>query len=39
MKEQILDILKKENKALSVYEINDLLGLSSSDELKELLKI
>ena len=38
MKEQILDILKKENKALSVYEINDLLGLSSSDELKELLK-
>lgn len=38
MKEQILDILRKENKALSVYEINDLLGLKSSDDLQELLK-
>lgn len=37
MKEQILDILKKENKALSAYEINDLLGLTTSRDLQELL--
>ena len=39
MKDKITDILKKENKALSVYEINDLLELSSSDDLKNLLKV
>lgn len=39
MKDKIIDILKKENKALSVYEINDLLGLISSDDLKNLLKV
>lgn len=38
MKEQILAILKRENKALGVYEINDLLGLKSSNDLQELLK-
>lgn len=38
MKEQILEILKRENKALGVYEINDLLGLKSSNDLQELLK-
>lgn len=38
MKEQILAILKRENKALGVYEINDLLGLKSSEDLQELLK-
>ena len=27
MKDRIIDILKNENKALSVYEINDILGL------------
>ena len=39
MKDKITDILKKENKALSVYEINDLLELSISDDLKNLLKV
>ena len=38
MKDKIIDILKKENKALSVYEINDLLNLSSSEDLQNLLK-
>ena len=38
MKDKIIDILKKENKALTVYEINDLLNLSSSDDLQSLLK-
>ena len=38
MKDKIIDILKKENKALSVYEINDLLNLRSSEDLKGLLK-
>ena len=39
MEEQILDILKKEDKALSVHEINDSLGFTTVDELKELLKV
>ena len=39
MKSCILDILKKENKALSIYEINDLLNLSSSEEFKNLMDI
>ena len=38
MKDKIVEILKKENKALSVYEINDLLNLSSSEDLQKLLK-
>ena len=38
MKDKIVEILKKENKALSVYEINDLLNLSSSEDLQSLLK-
>ena len=38
MKDRIIDILKNENKALSVYEINDLLKLNSSSDLQELLK-
>ena len=37
MKEKILEILKRENKALSIYEINDLLGLTSSNDLQKLL--
>lgn len=39
MKSCILDILKKENKALSIYEINDLLNLSSSEEFKNLMDV
>ena len=38
MKDKIIDILKTNNKALSAYEINDLLNLSSSEDLKGLLK-
>ncbi len=38
MKDKIINILKNENKALSVYEINDLLNFSSSDDLQNLLK-
>ena len=38
MRDKIIEILKSNNKALSVYEINDLLGLNSSDDLQSLLK-
>lgn len=38
MEEKILELLKKSHKALSVNEINDLLGYKTVDELKELLK-
>ena len=38
MEEQILEILKNENKALSVHELEDKLGFTTVDELKELLK-
>lgn len=38
MREQILELLKIEKKALSVTEINDALGFHSVDEFKELLK-
>ena len=38
LEDKILEILKKEKKALSVYEINDALGMTTVDELKELLK-
>ena len=39
MEDKILEILKNSDKALSVNEINDLLGFKTVDELKELLKI
>lgn len=39
MEEKILELLTQDEKALSVYEINDSLGLKSVDELKELLKV
>lgn len=38
MEDRILEILKRENKAYSVHELEDMLGLSSVDDLKELLK-
>lgn len=38
MEEQILDILKQDNRAFTVYELNDALGLKTVDELKDLLK-
>lgn len=38
MQEKILELLAKENKAYSVMEINDALGLTTVDELKKLLK-
>jgi len=39
METQILELLQKEKKALSVNEINDALGFTTVDELKELLKV
>lgn len=38
MEEKILELLKQENKAYDVHEINDYLGFTSVEELKELLK-
>lgn len=38
MREQILELLKKEKKALSVTEINDALSFRTVDEFKALLK-
>lgn len=38
MEEQILDILKQDNRAFTVYELNDALGLKTVEELKDLLK-
>ena len=38
MEEQILDILRKEKRALSVHELELALGLSSVEDLKNLLK-
>lgn len=38
MQEEIKKILKETDKALSIYEINDLLKLKTASELKELLK-
>lgn len=38
MTEEILNIIKKENKALSINEINDLLGFNSVDQLKILIE-
>ncbi len=39
MEEKIIEILKKSDKALSVNELNELLGFTTVEELKELLKI
>ena len=38
LEQKILDLLKKENKALSAFELEDLLGLSK-DEFKDLIKV
>lgn len=38
MREQILELLKKEQRALSVSEINDALNLKTIDDFKDLLK-
>ena len=38
MKEQILELLKRENRAFSIYEINDDLNYKTVDEFKEVLK-
>ncbi|MCM1371103.1 MAG: ribonuclease R [Clostridium sp.] len=38
MEQKILEMLKQNNKALSVYELNDNLGLSTVEDLKGLLK-
>jgi len=38
VEEKILEILRNSDKALDIHEINDLLGFSSVEELKELIK-
>ncbi|MBQ8234185.1 MAG: ribonuclease R [Bacilli bacterium] len=38
MQDKILELLNKDNRPFSVYDINDALGLKTVDELKELLK-
>lgn len=38
LEEQILEILKHDNRAFTVYELNDALHLKTVDELKDLLK-
>lgn len=38
MKDQIIEILKENKKALSVHEINDFMNLKTVEEFKELLK-
>ena len=38
MEENILAILKETDKALDIHEINDMLGFTTVDELKELIK-
>ena len=39
MKDDILNILKNNDKAMDVIEIQDALGLKDSKELEELIKI
>ncbi len=39
MEDRIIQILSKDNSALSIYELESELGLDSVDELKELLKV
>ena len=39
LEDKIIELLKQNDKALSVNEINDSLGFSSVEELKELLKV
>ena len=39
MEDKVLNILTNENKALSVYEIKDLLGITDVEDIKELIKI
>ena len=39
MQEQILELFKKDNKALTVDEIFDILDLTTVDDLKSLMKI
>ena len=38
MQDKIIDIIKQEKRALSVHEIEEQLGLSSVNDLKELVK-
>lgn len=39
MKQDILEVLKNSNNPLTIYEINDLMELKSSDELRELQSV
>ncbi len=39
MDNKVLKLLESENKALSIYDIKDCLGISSVEEMKELIKV
>ena len=39
MEQQIIDLLKSEDKAFKIEEINDYLGFTTASQLKELLKV
>lgn len=39
MRDKILDILKKEEKAYTVYDLKDILGLETTDQIKRLYEI
>ena len=39
MKDKILDLLKKEEKAYTVYDLKDILGLETTDEIKRLYEV
>lgn len=39
MQEKILELLKGDNPSLSIYELNDLLGLKTADDMKSLVEV
>jgi len=39
MKDRILNILKEEDKAYTLFELKDILGLNTTEEIEEMLKV
>lgn len=39
MENKIIDILNKEEKSYTIYELSDLLGLNTTEEIEELIKV
>ena len=39
MKDRVLNILKENDKAYTIYELKDILGLNTTDEMKELISV